>query len=175
MRWVKLLAVQVFATCILTTLAFSATVKIASVTLSEPPAGTPSYEKFGVLYFPFVFNMSPQLFVLCDPGASCANNVGVSDFVCVTNNQFGEGVVAMMSDLEVSLNLNNIPPDFPCQLSSSQVTFLTETGKPQTLSPKGGFPTTLPTGAPGTFIKLNAQSDVETTTATSDVLTVYSL
>lgn len=172
MRRIKVLAVRLLAVCFLTPLAFAAPVKIASITLSEPPAGTPSFEKFGVLYFPFLFNISPTLFVMCETGISptggCDTN-GISDFVCVTNNQFREGVVAMMSDLETPLSLGNIPPDFPCQLSSSTVvTFLKETGTVQTLSPPGGFPTT------GPFIKVTALSALETTTSpTSDVLTVY--
>lgn len=176
MRRIKLLVVLGLAVSILTPLAFSAVVRIGSVTLSEPPAGTVSYEKFGALYFPFLFNMPPTLFVLCETGVStsgCVNN-NISDFVCVTNNQAPEGVVAMMSDQGTPLSLTAIPPDFPCQASNSALAFLTETGKVQTLSPKAGFPTIFPTGAAGPFIKVTAMSDLDVTTSlTSDVLTVY--
>ena len=175
---IKLTIAQLLAVCALTPLAFSA-VKIGSIVLSEPPAGAPSFEKFGALFFPFTFTMPSQLFVLCETGVNptgggCVNNV-ISDFVCVANNQFGEGVVAMLSDLETSLSLGNIPPDFPCQASSSVQHFRTETGKPQVLSPPTGFPTTL-AGSPGPFIQVTAQSALEgTTSTTSDVLTVSSL
>jgi hypothetical protein len=173
---IKFLVVQVLTVCALAPFAFSVT-RIGSIALSEPPAGTTSFEKFGALYFPFTFNMPPTLFVLCETGVvtggGCVNNV-ISDFVCVANNQFGEGVVAMMSDQGTSLSLGNIPLDFPCQASSSVLVYLTETGKMQTLSPKAGFPTTLG-GVPGPFIKVIAQSDLETTSATSDVLSVFSL
>ena len=179
MRRIKLMIAQLLAVCALTPLAFSAVVKIGTVVLSDAPAGTPSFEKFGALFFPFVFKVPPQLFALCETGVNpagggCINNM-ISDFVCITNNQFGEGVVAMLSDQETSLSLSSIPPDFPCQASSSTLHFRTETGKPQVLSPPAGFPTSLG-GTAGPFIKVTAQSDVEpTTSTTSDVLTVYSL
>ena len=176
---IKLTIAQLLAVCALTPSAFSA-VKIGTIVLSEPPAGAPSFEKFGALFFPFTFiTMPSQLFVLCETGVNpmgggCVNNV-ISDFVCVANNQFGEGVVAMLSDLETPLSLSNIPPDFPCQASSSALHFRPETGRPQTLSPPTGFATTL-AGSPGPFIQVTAQSALEGTTSTaSDVLTVSSL
>ena len=139
---------------------------LGKITLNESP-----YEKFGQLFFPFQFQTPPLLFVLCESGVSptgggCVNQV-ISDFVCVTNNQAGEGTVAMMSDLETSLSLGNLPPDFPCPNHTPPI-FLPETGKGQLLSGKGGFPTSIP----GLFIKVTAQSDLDPTTSiTSDILT----
>jgi hypothetical protein len=182
----RLLTVQLLAICVLTPLAFSAPVVLGRIFLYDPPVTTPptpSFEKFGALHYVFQFAGIPAnglLFVLCDNGVDpttgqCVNQAN-SDFFCVTNNQAGEGTVAMMSDLETPLSLGNIPPDFPCQVVTGGASpiFLAETGKPQTLSPIGGFPTILPGGAAGPHIKVLAQSVlVETGTGTlSDVLTV---
>lgn len=78
----------------------------------------------------------------------------------------------MMSDLETSLSLGNIPADFPCSVGNSQLIFLAETGKIQVLSPKAGFPTIL-NGAACPQIKVTALSDLEAGHATSDVLTIF--
>jgi hypothetical protein len=158
------------AVVILGSSAFAAPVMIGKIVLNES-----SYEKFGVLYFPFRFNIrAPLMFVLCENGVSpaggCVNNV-VSDVICVSNNQVGEGVAAMISDLENGLSLGNLPPDFPCPAGVAPK-FLAETGKGQVLSGRG-IPTILPTGGPGPLIKVTATSDLDAvTTVTSDVLTI---
>lgn len=167
LRRIKLLTALSLAVCVLPPLAFSAPVMLGKITLNESP-----FEKFGQLFFPFQFATPPILFVLCESGVSptggCVNQA-ISDFVCVTNNQAGEGTAAMMSDLETSLSLGNIPPDFPCQPGAAPPIFLAETGKMQILSGKAGFPTSVA----GLFIKVSAQSDLDpTTSVTSDTLTV---
>jgi len=170
MRRIRLLTVLALAVCVLAPMAFSAPVMIGKVILNESP-----FEKFGALYFPFQFQIpAPLLFVLCEsgvnPAGGCVNGI-VSDVVCVTNNQAGEGVAAMMSDQETSLSVGNLPPDFPCPATAAPI-FLKETGRAQVLSGKG-IPTILPTGAPGPVIKVTATSDLDpTTNITSDTLVV---
>jgi hypothetical protein len=165
----RLMTVISLAVLVLTPLAFSAPVRIGTITLNESP-----YEKFGALYFPFRFNSAPLMWVLCETGVNstgCVNGL-VSDVVCVTNNSAGEGVAAMISDTETSLSLGNLPPDFPCQVAATPPIFLKETGQPQVLS-GSGIPTILPTGAPGPLIMVVATSDLDpSTTVTSDTLQI---
>jgi hypothetical protein len=150
-------------------LATSATPRrIGTIILNES-----KFESFGALSFPFTFNV-PQLIVLCElgvvttPPARCVNNV-VSDIVSVTNNKFGEGVVAMSSNAEGSLH---VPVGFPLPPVGSPTIVLSETGKTQALTGKAGLVTTNPGGSPGPKITLSASSDLETGATTSDVLTV---
>jgi hypothetical protein len=171
LRLVTILALTIG---VFTPAAFGAPTKIGMITLYES-----SFEYFGALHFPFLFKISAPLeYVLCENGVSsnggCVNN-DISDVVCLTNNSAGEAVTAMISDDETPLSLGNLPPDFPCQQTSSPpptVTFLQETGKSQTLTPKGGLPTTLPSGAAGPPITVIAMSDVNETQSESDFLLV---
>jgi hypothetical protein len=111
LRRMRFLAVQLLAICVLTPLVFSAPVMLGKIYLYDPPTTTPptpSFEKFGVLHYVFQFQGLPPnglLFVLCETGVDSTGcvNQNISDFVCVTNNQAGEGTVAMMSDLETPL------------------------------------------------------------------------
>jgi hypothetical protein len=168
LRKLRSVAVLSRAVLVLTSLAFSAPVKVGTITLNEN-----SFEKFGALFFPFTFNV-PSLglmFVLCEngtvAGGGCVNGV-VSDAICVNNNQAGEGVTAMISDLENGLS--NLPSDFPCNVDS-QTTFLKETGKGQVLA--RSIPTTLPGGVAGPTITVTATSALDTTTSiVSDTLVI---
>lgn len=172
LRKTRVLTALTLVVLVLAPLASAAPVLIGKIILNESP-----FEKFGALYFPFQFQTpAPLLFVLCETGVSPAGgcvNQNISDVVCIANNSAGEGVAAMMSDLETSLSLGNLPPDFPCSASSSIVTFLAETGKPQILSGKG-IPTILPGGGPGPLIKVIAMSDLDPTATNkqSDSLTI---
>jgi hypothetical protein len=166
-RKLRLVIVLGLAVCVLTPMAFS--FPLGKIVLNESP-----YEKFGALYYPFTFNIAaPIQFVLCesgvDPAGGCVNQI-VSDVVCVNNNGAGEGVIAMISDAENSISLGNLPPDFPCPVGNSQLVFVAETGRMQTLA--GAIPTTLPGGAAGPKVKIVALSDLEGSGATSDVLSV---
>lgn len=164
-RKIRLVAVLSLVVCVLAPLAFSAPTMIGKIILNES-----QWEKFGALYLPFTFQIPPQLYVLCETGidpvtGQCLNNL-VSDVICATNNSANEGVVAMMSDLEKGLDLNNLPPDFPCSFPNSQHTFFKETGKAQVLT-GAGLPTT------GPPIKIIATSDLDPSTSlTSDTLMV---
>jgi len=146
----------------------TATANLGTIILNES-----NFERFGTLSFPFKFNV-PQLIVLCElgvvttPPARCVNNV-VSDIISVTNNKFGEGVVAMSSNSVGSLH---VPSGFPLPSVGSPTIVLSETGKTHVLTPNAGLPTTNPNGTPGPKIKLAASSDLETGATTSDVLTV---
>ena len=149
---------------------FSVVTPIGKITLNQT-----RFEKFGSLFFSFVF-VKPQLYVLCqvgvDPaGLRCVND-DVSDVISVTNNDFNEGVVSMIS--EVNGQHLNLPPDFPLPPPGSPVTLFKETGMAQRLTGKAGLPTVNPDGTPGPVIRLTAVSDLEQQTATSDVLTVSS-
>jgi hypothetical protein len=155
---------------VLAPMAYSATT-IATIGLNNS-----HFEKFGALYFPFLFQV-PETWALCEFGidpnqpTQCVNNV-VSDYITVTNNQFGEGVVAMISDPTEGPLV--VPPDFPVPPQGSPYIPLKETGRPQILTPRAGIPTVLPTGGPGPFIQLTAMSDLDTTPppVVSDKLTV---
>ncbi len=148
---------------------FSVVTPIAKITLNQT-----QFEKFGSLFFPFVF-VKPQLYVLCqvgvDPTGNCVNG-DISDVISVTNNNFNEGVVSMIS--EVNGQHFNLPPDFPLPPPGSPVTVLKETGAMQRLTGKAGLPTVNPDGTPGPVIRLSAVSDLEQQTTTSDVLMVSS-
>ncbi len=172
LRFVIVLALTL---CVLAPAALCAPVKLAQITIYETP-----WEKFGALHFPFLFNIpAPIEYVLCEVGATptgCTNN-NISDVVCVVNNSAGEATTAMISDDETPLSLGNLPPDFPCQLNSTPpptLVFLEETGKAQNLTPKGGLPTILPSGAAGPPISVIATSDLDTVPpkTTSDILLV---
>ena len=167
-RKIRLLSVVFLAVFLLATNVFSAVTPIAKITLNQT-----RFEKFGSLFFPFVF-AKPQLYVLCqvgvDPtGQRCVND-DVSDVISVTNNDFNEGVVAMIS--EVNGQHLNLPPDFPLPPPGSPTTLFKETGRAQLLTGKAGLPTFNPDGTPGPVIRLTAVSDLEQQTTTSDVLMV---
>ena len=168
-RKIRLLSVVSLAVFLLVTNVFSAVTPIAKITLNQT-----QFEKFGSLFFQFMF-VQPQLYVLCqvgvDPtGQRCVND-DVSDVISVTNNDFNEGVVAMIS--EVNGQHLNLPPDFPLPPPGSPATLFKETGKVQLLTGKAGLPTVNPDGTPGPVIRLTAASDLEQQTTTSDVLMVF--
>ena len=53
----------------------------------------------------------------------------------VTNNQFGEGVVSVLSEAREGILV--VPPDFPLPPPGSPHTAFFETGMPQILTPPG--------------------------------------
>ena len=167
-RKIRLLSVVSLVVFLLATNVFSAVTPIAKITLNQT-----QFEKFGSLFFQFMF-VQPQLYVLCqvgvDPtGQRCVND-DVSDVISVTNNNFNEGVVSMIS--EVNGQHLNLPPDFPLPPAGSPITLFKENGKAQLLTGKAGLPTVNPDGTLGPVIRLSAVSDLEQLTTTSDVLTV---
>jgi hypothetical protein len=169
-RKIRLLSVVFLAVFLLAPNVYSVVTPIAKITLNQT-----QFEKFGSLFFPFVF-VKPQVYVLCqigvDPtGQRCVSD-DVSDVISVTNNDFNEGVVAMIS--EVNGQHLNLPPDFPLPPAGSPITFFKETGKVQRLTGTAGLPTVNPDGTLGPVIRLSAVSDLEQLTTTSDVLMVSS-
>jgi hypothetical protein len=139
----KKLGILSLAVLVLAPMAYSGT--IATITLNET-----QFEKFGSLFFVFRFRV-PQTFYLCEIGldhsqpTGCLRNT-VSDLITVTNNQFGEGVVSVLSE-EVE-GVLVVPRDFPLPPPGSPHTAFFETGRLQILTPPAGLATVLPTGAP---------------------------
>ncbi len=176
-RMRKVLPAISLAVCLLAPNAYSA--PVGKIILSESP-----FEKFGTLFLPFSF-ATEQLYVLCEFGvdptrAACTNNA-VSDLVSVTNVAVPgvppEGRVSMLSGVEGQQNLV-VPPDFPLPgAGAPPPIFLAETGRAQTLTPKGGLPTVNPDGSPGPKIKIMATSDLDPVPPPpmSDVLVVSTL
>jgi hypothetical protein len=165
----KKLGVLSLAVFVLAPMAYSAT--IATITLNES-----QFEKFGSLFFVFRFRV-PQTFYLCEIAldhsqpTGCLRNA-ISDLITVTNNQFGEGVVSVLSDAVEGVLV--VPPNFPLPPPGSPHTALFETGRPQILTSPAGLATVLPTGAPGPPVSLTVTSDLNVLPPqpTSDVLAV---
>ncbi len=168
LRRIKLLSAILLAVTLLAPMTYSATA-LGKIQLYETP-----FEKFGSLFYPFTFAV-PQLIVLCEFGVDlrqrtgCVDNM-VSDYISVTTNQAGEGVVSMISDLEVLV----VPPDFPLPPPGSPITLLPETGTAQRLTPREGLATVNADGSAGPRIRLRTTSDVAVPNkgSVSDILLV---
>jgi len=164
----KKLGVLSLAVFVLAPMGYSAT--IATISLNES-----QFEKFGSLFFLFRFRV-PQTFYLCEIGldhsqpTGCLRNA-VSDLITVTNNQFGEGVVSVLSEALEGIFV--VPPDFPLPPPGSPHTAFFETGRPQILTPPAGLATVIP-GAAGPSVSLTVTSDLNVLPpqAASDVLAV---